>query len=147
MAAGEFFAGYLTEYSLSVDNLFVFVIIMSAFAVPAQYQHRVLLVGIVFALVLRGVFIAVGAAAIAAFSWVFYLFAVVLVVTAVKLLRDSTGVDHDEEYRENAAVRALRRECGTGHHDAGGVGLALPHHPAESHVRARQRWSDHIPAL
>jgi tellurite resistance protein TerC len=109
VAAGEFFAGYLTEYSLSVDNLFVFVIIMSAFAVPAQYQHRVLLVGIVFALVLRGVFIAVGAAAIAAFSWVFYLFAVVLVVTAVKLLRDSTGDDHDEEYRENAAVRALRR--------------------------------------
>ena len=109
VAAGEFFAGYLTEYSLSVDNLFVFVIIMSAFAVPAQHQHRVLLVGIVIALVLRGVFIAVGAAAIAAFSWVFYLFAVVLVVTAVKLLRDSAGDDHDEEYRENAAVRALRR--------------------------------------
>ena len=109
VAAGEFFAGYLTEYSLSVDNLFVFVIIMSAFAVPAQHQHRVLLVGIVIALVLRGVFIAVGAAAIAAFSWVFYLFAVVLVVTAVKLLRESAGDDHDEEYRENAAVRALRR--------------------------------------
>jgi tellurite resistance protein TerC len=107
--AGEFFAGYLTEYSLSVDNLFVFVIIMSAFAVPAQYQHRVLLVGIVVALILRGVFIAIGAAAIAAFSWVFYLFAVILIMTAVKLLREAGGSDHDEEYRENAAVRVLRR--------------------------------------
>jgi tellurite resistance protein TerC len=110
--AGEFFSGYLTEYSLSMDNLFVFVIIMSAFAVPAEYQHRVLLVGIVIALVLRGVFIAVGAAAIAAFSWVFYLFAVVLIVTAVKLLREGGGDGHDEEYRENAAVRALRRGPG-----------------------------------
>ena len=64
MAAGEFFAGYITEYSLSVDNLFVFVLIMAAFRVPAEHQHRVLLVGIVIALVMRGVFIAVGAAAI-----------------------------------------------------------------------------------
>jgi tellurite resistance protein TerC len=105
--AGEFFAGYITEYSLSVDNLFVFVIIMSAFAVPAEYQHRVLLVGIVLALVMRGIFIAVGAAAINAFSWVFYIFAVILIVTAVNLARQGTG--HDEEYSENAALRALRR--------------------------------------
>jgi tellurite resistance protein TerC len=105
--AGEFFAGYVTEYSLSVDNLFVFVIIMAAFHVPAEHQHRVLLVGIVIALVMRGAFIAVGAAAIAAFSWVFYLFAIVLVVTAVNLIRQ--GGDQDEEFRENAALRLLRR--------------------------------------
>ena len=106
-AAGEFFAGYITEYSLSVDNLFVFVIIMAAFKVPAEHQHRVLLVGIVIALVMRGGFIAVGAAAIQAFSWVFYLFAAVLVVTAVNLARQ--GTDHDEEFSENAALRLLRR--------------------------------------
>jgi tellurite resistance protein TerC len=106
--AGEFFAGYLTEYSLSVDNLFVFVIIMAAFKVPAIHQHRVLLVGIVIALVMRGAFIAVGAAAVNAFSWVFYLFAGVLIVTAVNLARQAT--DHDDpEFTENAAVRALRR--------------------------------------
>ena len=105
--AGEFFAGYITEYSLSVDNLFVFVVIMSAFAVPPQHQHRVLLVGIVLALVLRGIFIAVGAAALSRFSWMFYVFAAVLVVTAVNLLRQ--GTDHDQEYEESAALRALRR--------------------------------------
>ena len=106
--AGEFFAGYLTEYSLSVDNLFIFVIIMSAFKVPAEHQHRVLLVGIVLALVMRGVFIAIGAAAIAAFSWVFYLFAAVLLVTAYRLLREQ-GNDEEEEFRENAALRWLRK--------------------------------------
>ncbi len=105
--AGEFFAGYITEYSLSVDNLFVFVIIMSAFSVPAEHQHRVLLVGIVIALVMRGIFIAVGAAAIASFSWVFYIFAVILIATAVNLARQ--GTEHDQEYHENAALRALRR--------------------------------------
>jgi len=107
VAAGEFFAGYITEYSLSVDNLFVFVIIMAAFRVPAAHQHRVLLVGIVIALVLRGLFIAVGAAAIHAFSWMFYLFAIVLIVTAVKVAREGGG--HDEEFQEGAAVRLLRR--------------------------------------
>ena len=106
-SAGEFFAGYITEYSLSVDNLFVFVIIMAAFKVPAEYQHRVLLVGIVIALVMRGGFIAVGAAAIEAWSWVFYLFAAVLVVTAENVARQ--GADHDEEFKENAALRLLRR--------------------------------------
>jgi tellurite resistance protein TerC len=104
--AGEFFAGYLTEYSLSIDNLFVFVIIMAAFKVPAKHQHRVLLVGVVIALVMRGVFIAVGAAAISAFSWVFYLFAVVLIITAYKLLR---GHNEDEEYSENAMLKVLRK--------------------------------------
>ena len=107
VVAGEFFAGYITEYSLSVDNLFVFVIIMATFRVPAEHQHRVLLIGIVIALVMRGAFIAVGAAAIQAFSWVFYVFAAVLIVTAVNLIRQ--GSDHDEEFRENAALRLLRR--------------------------------------
>jgi len=106
-SAGEFFAGYLTEYSLSVDNLFIFVIIMAAFKVPKEHQHRVLLVGVVVALALRGVFIAVGAAAIAEFSWVFYLFAVVLLVTAYRLLR-SRG-ESDQEYQENGMLRLLRR--------------------------------------
>jgi tellurite resistance protein TerC len=105
--AGEFFAGYLTEYSLSVDNLFVFVIIMTAFRVPPRYQHRVLLVGVVIALAMRAAFIALGAAAIERFSWVFYLFAVVLAVTAYRLLRSHGPAD--AEYRENAALRMLRR--------------------------------------
>ncbi len=107
VAAGEFFAGYITEYSLSVDNLFVFVLILAAFRVPAEHQHRVLLVGIVIALVMRGAFIAVGAAAIQAFSWVFYLFAAVLIVTAVNVARQ--GIDHDDEFSENAVLRLMRR--------------------------------------
>jgi tellurite resistance protein TerC len=106
--AGEFFAGYITEYSLSVDNLFVFVVIMSAFAVPAIHQHRVLLVGIVIALVMRGLFIAVGAAAINALSWVFYLFAAVLVYTAVKMIREGVG-GHDGEWTEPKVVGLVRR--------------------------------------
>jgi tellurite resistance protein TerC len=125
--AGEFFAGYITEYSLSVDNLFVFVIIMSAFAVPAKHQHRVLLIGIVIALVMRGIFIALGAAAISAFSWVFYLFAVILIVTAVNLVRQ--GTDHDEEYTEPAALRLVRRV----------VPVTDDYHGAKSFVRVQGR--------
>ncbi|MCU1621863.1 MAG: tellurium resistance protein TerC [Frankiales bacterium] len=93
-AGAEFFAGYLTEYSLSVDNLFVFVIIMSSFAVPRAFQHKVLLVGIALALLLRGIFIAVGAAAINQFVWVFFVFGAFLVFTAWKLAR--SGEEHDE---------------------------------------------------
>src|SRR5699024_2754482 len=78
----QFFAGYITEYSLSIDNLFVFVIIMASFAVPKAYQQKVLLIGIVIALVLRTIFILIGAAAIAHFSWVFYLFGLFLIFTA-----------------------------------------------------------------
>jgi tellurite resistance protein TerC len=74
-----YFAGWLTEYSLSVDNLFVFIVIMSRFAVPRHLQQTALLVGIVLALIMRGIFIAVGAAAIDAFSWVFYIFGAFLV--------------------------------------------------------------------
>ena len=99
--AGEFLAGWATEYSLSVDNLFVFVIIMSRFAVPRDNQQKVLLVGIILSLLLRGACILLGAAAIEAFSWVFYLFGGFLVYTAVQLLR-SHGAEQ-EEYRENVA--------------------------------------------
>jgi tellurite resistance protein TerC len=104
--AGEFLAGWATEYSLSVDNLFVFVIIMSRFAVPRDNQQKVLLVGIILSLLLRGGCILLGAAAIEAFSWVFYLFGTFLVYTAVQLLR-SHGAD--EEYRENALIRRARQ--------------------------------------
>jgi tellurite resistance protein TerC len=103
----EFFAGYLTEYSLSVDNLFVFVIIMSSFAVPRAFQHKVLLVGIALALVLRGIFIAAGAAAIERFVWVFFLFGAFLVYTAVKL---ATGHEEQEEGSPDSwAVRLMER--------------------------------------
>ena len=79
---GEYFAGYLTEKALSIDNLFVFLIVMSGFAVPKIYQQKVLMIGIVIALILRGVFIAVGAALIENFTWVFYLFGALLLVLA-----------------------------------------------------------------
>ncbi|PJI85443.1 TerC family protein [Luteimicrobium subarcticum] len=104
--ATEFYAGWLTEYSLSVDNLFVFVLVMASFAVPRDQQQRVLMVGIVVALVLRGVFITLGAAIIDHFTWVFYLFGAFLVYTAAQLVR---GGGDDDEYRENALVRVARR--------------------------------------
>ncbi|MDP9443635.1 MAG: TerC family protein [Actinomycetota bacterium] len=100
---GEFFAGWLTEYSLSVDNLFIFIIIMSKFAVPRQYQQTALMVGIVLALVMRGIFIALGAAAIAHFSWIFYLFGAFLIYTAVKLAKE--GSEDEEEFEENRFIR------------------------------------------
>lgn len=102
----EFYSGWLTEYSLSIDNLFVFVIIMSNFAVPKELQKFVLSVGITVALVLRGMFILVGAAIISRFTWVFFLFGAFLIVTAIKLV---AGGDEDEEYHENALIRALRK--------------------------------------
>jgi tellurite resistance protein TerC len=105
--AGEFFAGWLTEYSLSVDNLFIFLIIMARFQVPRKYQQTALLVGIILALFFRGIFIAVGAAAINQFSWVFYLFGAFLVYTAVHLARQ--GENDDEDYQENAVIRFARK--------------------------------------
>ncbi|MDN3494942.1 TerC family protein [Planococcus sp. APC 4015] len=81
---GEYFAGYLTEKALSIDNLFVFLIVMTGFAVPKIYQQKVLMIGIVIALILRGIFIAVGAALIANFSWIFYLFGALLLVLAYR---------------------------------------------------------------
>jgi tellurite resistance protein TerC len=105
--AGEFFAGYITEYSLSVDNLFIFFIIMSRFAVPKIYQHKVLLVGILMALVMRGIFIILGAAALERFSWLFYVFGAFLVYTAVNLIRQH-GHDEDD-FSENALLRWVRK--------------------------------------
>ncbi|POX61850.1 tellurium resistance protein TerC [Streptomyces sp. Ru62] len=110
--AGEFFAGFITEKSLSVDNLFVFVLIMAKFAVPTQYQQRVLLVGVLIALVLRAVFIAAGAAILASFSWVFYLFGAFLIWTAWKLIQEARTDQADEEYEENKLLKAAERKFG-----------------------------------
>ncbi|MET7769939.1 TerC family protein [Nocardia sp. NPDC005366] len=107
--AGEYYAGFVTEKALSVDNLFIFLIIMTTFAVPRIYQQKVLLIGIVLALVMRGVFIAVGAAAISAFSWVFYLFGLFLIVTAIKLLRESGHEVEVEEKRDSRIVALAKR--------------------------------------
>ena len=98
----EFFAGWLTEYSLSVDNLFIFLIIMSKFSVPRQYQQTALMIGIVLALIMRAVFILVGAAAINQFSWVFYVFGAFLIFTAWKLAKE--GGEDEDEYEENKLV-------------------------------------------
>jgi tellurite resistance protein TerC len=100
---GEFFAGWLTEYSLSIDNLFVFIIILTKFSVPRKLQQSALMIGIILALVMRGIFIAVGAAAINQFSWVFYLFGLFLVYTAANLTRG--GPTDDDEYKESRLVR------------------------------------------
>ncbi|MER5969875.1 TerC family protein [Streptomyces sp. NPDC002055] len=107
--AGEFFAGYITEKSLSVDNLFVFVLIMAKFAVPPVLQQRVLMIGVLIALVLRAIFIAAGAAIIANFSWVFYIFGAFLIWTAWKLIQDARSEDDDEEYNENRFLKAVEK--------------------------------------
>jgi len=106
---GEYFAGYITEKSLSVDNLFVFLIIMTRFAVPRAYQQKVLLVGVAIALLLRGLFIWAGAAAIAQFSWVFYIFGAFLIYTAVKLAREDHDSETPAEFHENRLLRVVRR--------------------------------------
>ena len=105
--AGQFAAGWLTEYSLSVDNLFVFVIIMSRFAVPREYQQKVLLIGIVLALVMRGAFIAAGAALVNEFVWAFYIFGAFLLYTAVRLFRH--GEDDPADFKENGLIRWSRK--------------------------------------
>jgi tellurite resistance protein TerC len=102
----EYYAGYVTEEALSVDNLFVFAVIMGSFAVPRENQQKVLLIGIVIALVLRGLFIALGAAAIGAFSWVFYLFGLFLLYVAVRLIRNH-GREPDIERRRETRIAAL----------------------------------------
>ncbi|MGY1821728.1 TerC family protein [Geodermatophilus sp. SYSU D00079] len=104
---GEYFAGFVTEKSLSVDNLFVFVLIMSSFAVPRELQQKVLLFGIAFALVLRTALIFVGAAAIQNISWIFYVFGAFLIYTA--WLQAKGGHSHDEEFKENGVLRLTRR--------------------------------------
>jgi tellurite resistance protein TerC len=104
--AGQFVAGWLTEYSLSIDNLFVFLLIMSRFSVPRRYQQELLMVGIILALVFRGIFILLGAALIENFSWVFYIFGAFLVYTAIQQVR--TGHD-DEVERESRMLSWVRR--------------------------------------
>ena len=104
--AGQFLAGWLTEYSLSIDNLFVFVIIMARFSVPRKYQQEVLMVGIIIALVLRGIFILLGAQLIENFSWIFYIFGAFLLYTAVHQAFAKEGGEDDAE---NGLVRYLRR--------------------------------------
>ena len=101
--AAQYYAGWLTEYSLSVDNLFVFLIIMAKFGVPEKLQQSALLVGIVIALILRAIFIAVGAAAINEFSWIFYVFGAFLIYTAVKLARE--GDSEDDGFEENRLLK------------------------------------------
>jgi tellurite resistance protein TerC len=107
--APEFFAGYVTEWSLSVDNLFVFLVILARFAVPVIYRQRVLLIGIGIALVLRGGFILVGAAALHAFTWVFYLFGAFLLWTAISVAREGGAEEGEVEYHENRLMRWIRR--------------------------------------
>ena len=105
--AVEFYAGWVTEYSLSIDNLFVFIIIMSQFAVPRQYQQTALLIGIILAIVMRGIFIALGAAAIASLSWIFYIFGLFLLFTAIRMVIDHNKDDDDD--RENIMVRLAKK--------------------------------------
>jgi tellurite resistance protein TerC len=104
--AGQFLAGWLTEYSLSIDNLFVFVIIMARFSVPRKYQQEVLMVGIIIALVLRGIFILLGAQLIESYAWIFYIFGAFLFYTAVKQAFSS---EDETEEKENGVIRLLRR--------------------------------------
>jgi TerC family integral membrane protein len=106
-SGSEFVAGYITEYSLSVDNLFVFIIIMARFAVPALAVDKVLYIGIVVSMLLRAVFIGAGAAAISAASWVFYIFGAFLIYTAVRLAFE--GENDEDDFKENAVLRGLRR--------------------------------------
>lgn len=106
----EYYTGYLVEKTLSVDNLFVFMLLLAAFAVPEVLKQRVLLYGIVGALVLRGIFIALGAAALSRFDWVFLVFGAILVLTGIKLLRDAiSGHDHEVDVAEMRVVKVMRR--------------------------------------
>ncbi|MCO1657396.1 TerC/Alx family metal homeostasis membrane protein [Pseudonocardia humida] len=105
-AGTEYFAGYIVEKSLSVDNLFVFVIIMTTFAVPEEHQHKVLTFGIVLALIMRAIFIAVGATLLALFSFMFLLFGLLLVYTAIQLFRHR---DEDPDVEDNVVVKTARR--------------------------------------
>src|SRR3954464_5321779 len=105
-AGAEYFAGYIVEKSLSADNLFVFVVIMSTFAVPAEHQQRALTFGILAALVMRAIFIALGAGLISTFSFMFLVFGLLLLFTAIQLFRHR---DQDPDVQENAIVRLTRR--------------------------------------
>lgn len=105
----QFFAGWLTEYSLSVDNLFIFLIIMDKLKVPRKLQQYALLVGIILALVFRGVFIALGAAMISRLAWIFFIFGAFLLYTGFDLIRDYRQGDTEDEVTENALMRLVKR--------------------------------------
>jgi tellurite resistance protein TerC len=104
-ARNEFFAGWITEYSLSIDNLFIFILILARFQIDKKKQQLVLLAGIAMALVLRGIFIALGAAAIDRYSWVFYIFGAFLIFTSYKLFTE----DKEKEWKEGKAILWLRK--------------------------------------
>ena len=103
---GEFFAGWITEYSLSVDNLFIFILILARFKIDKTKQQLVLLIGIIMALILRGIFIALGSAAISRFSWVFYIFGAFLLYTAYKLINESG----EKEWKEGKLITWFRNK-------------------------------------
>jgi len=105
-ARNEFFAGWITEYSLSVDNLFIFILILARFQIDKRKQQLVLLAGIAMALVLRGIFIALGSAAITRFSWVFYIFGAFLIYTSYKLFTE----DSEKEWKEGKSILWLRKK-------------------------------------
>jgi tellurite resistance protein TerC len=105
-AGGEYYAGYVIEKALSVENIFVFALILTYFQVPSKYQHRVLFYGVLGALILRALFIAAGAQLLDRFHFTIYIFGVFLIVTAVRMLRHS---DHQIDPGKNPLVRALRR--------------------------------------
>ncbi len=111
-AGGEYYAGYITEKALSVDNLFVFLIIMGSFRVPREDQQKVLLFGIIFALIARTVFIFIGAGLIATFSWVFYIFGLILLLTAGNLLKGEIG-DEEAEEADNLIIKLARKFINT----------------------------------
>ena len=129
--AGQFYAGWLTEWSLSVDNLFVFILILSAFRVPREFQQKALLLGIATALILRLFFILLGATLGQHFSWVFYIFGAFLVYTAIKQVLDARGGEESEEdptaYVDNSVTRFVRRLLPT---TDGFVGNKLVHRHA-----------------
>ena len=105
-ARGEFFAGWITEYSLSVDNLFIFILILARFQISKKKQQLVLLAGIVMALILRGIFIVIGSAAINRYSWVFYIFGAFLIFTAYKLFTE----DEEKEWKEGRLITWFRKK-------------------------------------
>jgi tellurite resistance protein TerC len=109
--AGQFFAGYLLEFSLSLDNVFVWAVIFTAFSIPAAYQHRVLFYGIFGALVLRGAFVALGSELLSDFEWVVYVFGTLLLFSGIRMLRGAPPPDP----RNSRAVRLLRRSLPTTH--------------------------------
>ena len=121
-ASGQFFAGWLTEYSLSVDNLFVFVLLISRSAVPRQLDGRVLLLGVALAMVLRGIFIGLGASALHHFGWLLYLFGAFLLYTAIRLAVSSRPGRRSSEEGIPRVVQRLLRRPGV----SGGPGLSGP---------------------